>query len=71
MTPALDLTTIGHWSQTEKVTVEHIRGEHTNVIEYCSEAELTKKIVEIFSFEGNTLVNMAGDITSGETPSYT
>lgn len=65
MTQALSLLSIGHWSQSGKVSPQHIRGEHSNVLEYGSQEELLHEILDRYSFQGNTVVNMTGDATNG------
>ena len=65
MTNALSLITIGHWSQDGKLSPQHIRGEHSNVILYSCKEELLENILDMFSFQGNTAVNLTGDATNG------
>ena len=39
MTQALSLLSIGHWTQSRKVSSEDVRGEHSNVLEFDSRDE--------------------------------
>ena len=66
MTPALSLITVAHWAQSGNLSMQHIRGDVTNVFEHKSKDELLLKIVDRFSFQGNTVINMTGDVTKGK-----
>ena len=67
MTQALSLITVAHWSHSGKLSAQHIRGEISNVFEHTNKDELLLKIVDRFSFQGNMVVNMTGDVTYGKS----
>ena len=65
MSQALRLITVGHWAQNGKISPQHIRGEVSNVLDHATQEELLFKILDTFSFVGNTVINMTGDATNG------
>ena len=66
MAVVLNLISVAHWEQNGQLSAQHIRGEHSNVIEYESQEDLFARILDRFSFAGNTAVNLTGDTTNGE-----
>ena len=64
-TKVLRLVTVGHWAQNGDISAQHIRGDYDNVIEHTNQEDLLLKVIEIFSFQGNTVVNVNGDATKG------
>ena len=66
-TQALSLITVAHWAQSGKLSVQHIKGEVSNVFEHTNQDDLLLSIINTFSFQGNTVLNMTGDATNGKS----
>ena len=66
MMPALSLITVAHWAQSGNLSTQHIRGEVTNIFKHKSKDELPLMIVDRFSFQGNTVINITGDAPKGK-----
>ena len=56
---------MAHWSQDGELSPRHVRGEHTDAFIYTSSNELYQSIVDVFSYPGNTVVDITPDNTLG------
>ena len=65
MMPALSLITNAHREEIY-LSAQHISREMTNVFEHKGRNELLLKI-DRFSFEGNAVINMTGNVTNGKS----
>lgn len=55
---------VGHWSNDGKIKPQHINGIHCNVFPFKNTSDLKKQIIQVFSFDGQTVID--GDPKNGE-----
>ena len=67
LTPAVTGIIVAHWSQDGELSPRHVldRGEHTDAFIYTSSNQLYQSIVVVFSYPGNTVVDITPDSTLG------
>ena len=63
--PAVTGIIVAHWSQDGELSPRHVGGEHTDAFIYTSSNQLYQSIVDVFSYPGNTVVDITPDSTLG------
>lgn len=61
--PVLESIVIGHWSYDGQLHPEHINGTHGNIFRYEDRTDLKKQLVQLFSFDAQTVID--ADPTNG------
>ena len=63
--PALEGIVIGHWSSDGKShPQQRVNGSHTNVFPYKDLTDLKKQLIQVFSFDTQTVID--ADATNGK-----
>ena len=53
----LESIVIGHWPYDGQLHSQHMNGSHGNVFQFKDEVHLKKQIIQLFSFDAQTVID--------------